>query len=117
MVCSTKPRLDSTGPPKWIGMSPAAARLLDADLLEQVLEGQAVDQPVDHQAHRAVGGVGAEIDDAAGEARVRHLRHGDQQLPGERAFGGDRLGPGAMAQHLDRLRCDQQGRRLMSPRA
>ena len=88
MVWSTKPRLASTGPPKWIGRSPAARPGLDPDLVEQALEGQAVDQPVDHQPHRAFGGMGAEIDHAAGETRVRHLRHRDQQLAGERAFSG-----------------------------
>ena len=79
---------------------PGRFGLLDPDLLEQALEGQAVDQPVDHQPHGTFGGMGAEVDHAAGETRVRHLRHRDQQLAGERAFLGDRDWAMGHAQHL-----------------
>ena len=64
--------------------------LLDPDLLEQILEAQAVDQPVDHQPHGAVDRMRAEIDHAAREARIGHLGHRNQQLPGERALGDQR---------------------------
>ena len=55
----------------------------DVQLLQQVGEGDRADAPVDDQPHGAVGAVGAHIDHRAGEARIAHLRHGDQQLAGQ----------------------------------
>ena len=53
---------------------------LDIELVQQVREGNAVDQLVHHQPHRAVLGMGAEIDYRALESRIEHLRHGDEKL-------------------------------------
>ena len=56
-------------------------RGLDFELLEQVREAERFEELVDDEAHRAVFRVGAHVDDGVREARVRHRRHGDQQLP------------------------------------
>ena len=52
-------------------------------LLQQVLESRAGEWSVKHQAHRALLGVGAEIDHGMREPLVLHAGHGDQQLPGQ----------------------------------
>ena len=73
----------STGPPKWTRIS--SWRLL-GPMFSCCSRSSKVIEPtraVDDQPHGAVGTVGAHIDHRAGEARVAHLRHGDQQLAGQ----------------------------------
>ena len=55
----------------------------DAQLLQQIGEGDGADQPVYHQAHCAFFIVGADIDHAAGKTGVAHAGHGHQQLAGQ----------------------------------
>ena len=54
---------------------------LDFELLQQIDESDLRHRLVDHQPHRPLIAVRAEIDDGAGKARIGHTRHGDQQLP------------------------------------
>ena len=62
------------------------ARLHDVELDEEIAEIHFVCQLVDHDAHGAVAGMRADIDDRAGEPLVRHAGHGDQQLAVEKAL-------------------------------
>ena len=75
---------------------------------------QAVDQAVHHQPHRAVGRMRAQIDHAPRKARIRHLRHRDQQLTGQRAVIGE-----ASRRHAATLRASDawpaRARRPWSP--
>jgi hypothetical protein len=52
---------------------------LQVDLVEQAFQGQ-LGRPVDHQAERALLGVLADVDHRAGEIRIQHRRHRDQEL-------------------------------------
>ena len=64
-------------------MSSQAEFGLDAELADHGREGDLAGGLVDYQAHGSLGRMGAQIDDAAGEARVFHGRHGDQQHAGK----------------------------------
>src|SRR5487761_87647 len=64
---------------------------LDAELLHQRGPRHVVEQPIDHQPHRAVFVVGTEIDHRTRETRVLHLRHGDQKMTGKRCHNDLRL--------------------------
>ena len=68
----------------------AVARTLavDFELLQQLVDGDLVDQLVDHEPHRPLLVMGAHQDHRAGKARVLHLGHGDEQLAGERGQAG-----------------------------
>ena len=70
----------------------------DVELDEEVAEGDLRRRLVDHDAHGAIGGMGAEIDDGAREAGVLHAGHGDQELSVEIApaggLAGEALGHG-----------------------
>ena len=85
--CSTKPRPVSTGPPLSTFTVPALRRQLDqvlrrddVELHQQVGELDVGGRLVDHDAHRAFGGMRAHIDQAARETLVAHRRHRDQHL-------------------------------------
>ena len=88
--CSTKPRLVSTGPPisTCIGADllrqpdPLDLRN-DLELHQQVRQVHVRGGPVEDDPHRAFRRMGADIDDGAREALVRHSRHGDEELPVE----------------------------------
>jgi len=60
-----------------------AGPALDIELVEQVGEGELVEELVDDKAHRTFFIVGTHEDDGAFKALVAHLRHGDQQTPGQ----------------------------------
>src|SRR5579885_3413607 len=60
---------------------------LDPELLHQLGQGELVDQLVNHQPHGALLVMRAHHDDGAREARVLHLRHGDEKLSGQRGHG------------------------------
>src|SRR5208282_4279036 len=60
------------------------AGALDAELPHQRRPGDLVQKLVNHQPHRAVGVVRAQEDHRAREARILHLRHGDQEMAGKR---------------------------------
>ena len=55
-------------------------RPVDAELGQQIGEGQRPHQAIHHQSHGAVGAMGADENHAAGKARISHGRHRDQQL-------------------------------------
>ena len=55
-------------------------RVVNAQLLEKIIEGQRFEDAIDDEAHRAFGAVGAQVDDGLGEARIAHARHGDEQV-------------------------------------
>ena len=52
----------------------------DVELDQEVAEGDLRRRLVDHDAHGAVGRMGADVDDCAREAAVLHSRHRDQEL-------------------------------------
>ncbi len=56
---------------------------VDAELGQQVREGDRADQAVDHQAHGPVGVVGANVNDGPGESRIAHIGHRNQELAGQ----------------------------------
>ncbi len=55
-----------------------------AELAQHILDRGLFDDLVDDEAHRAIGIVRAHEDHRPHEARILHLRHGDEQLSGER---------------------------------
>ena len=59
----------------------------DVQLLQQIRESQFSEWPVDDQPQRALGAVGAELDDRPLETRVAHLGHGHEQLASKRRDG------------------------------
>ncbi len=59
-------------------------RRFDAELLHQGRPGHIFEKTIDDQTHRAILVVGAEIDHGPREARILHLRHGDEKMAGER---------------------------------
>src|SRR5262245_51114371 len=60
-----------------------AGPALDIELVEQIGEGELVEQLVDDKTHRAFFIVSTHEDHGAFETLVAHLRHGDQQTPGQ----------------------------------
>ena len=92
--CSTKPRPVSTGPPRCTRISstpPGRSRLVAractmSSWTRSSRKLTSVCQLVDDDAHGAVAGMRADIDDRAGEPLVRHARHGDQELAVEKAL-------------------------------
>ncbi len=54
----------------------------DLELAHHLAQADALYQFVNEEPHRAFLVVGAHQDDRAREARVLHLRHGDEQLAG-----------------------------------
>src|SRR6204780_845402 len=85
------------------------AGALDAELPHQIRPSDVVQQPVDHQPHCAVGIVRADVDHRAREARILHLRHGDQKMAGKR--GHDILLPQEISAALD---AGKRGKRIIA---
>ena len=88
--CSTKPRLGFDRPALEHLHAAGARRKLDqvggrdhVELHQQVGEADVRRRLVDDDAHGAFGGMGANVNHAAGEAVVAHGRHRDQHLPVE----------------------------------
>jgi cobalamin biosynthesis protein CobT len=70
----------------------------DIQLIQQLAETDIWRAMIDDDAHGAVGGMRAHIDDGARETRVSHRRHRDQQLAVEIAFAWN-PGLGASSRH------------------
>ena len=79
----------------------AATHELVRELHQQFGEAQRARALVDDDAHRAFARMGADVNDRAGKALVRHRGHGDQKLAVEIAGGG--LAGGTCYSHVNTL--------------
>ena len=75
------------GPPEMDRSPGVQAGGLDVQLLEEIGKRKRIEGLIDHQAHGALGAVGANVDDGPGEPGIFHAWHGDQKVAGHVVFG------------------------------